>query len=279
MFSDVEEYVKASTIQYRDAADIIEEFAQEMSEMKGKCLDIGCGPGIVTKELILPNLSPEAKLVGMDISKPMIEYAKKMYHDDERLSFQLLDIETMDLPKDTFDQFNNVLSFYCLHWCQNFRKAFDNIYKLLRPGGKGLFMLLSWNDGFDVYKKLYANPRYRPYMQDTERYIPVFHECKDRRINLRKILETTGFEILHCSEREKTYVFKNSEIMKNHIIAITPFISRIPNTLKKEFEDEITREVVNMKIQFLNKNENGEQEYNILDRYQIFVTYIRKPVC
>ena len=60
----VEEYVKASTIQYRDAADIIGEFAEEMSEMKGKCLDIGCGPGIVTKELILPNLSPKAKLVG-----------------------------------------------------------------------------------------------------------------------------------------------------------------------------------------------------------------------
>lgn len=61
----------------------------------------------------------------MDISKPMIEYAKKMYQDDERLSFQLLDIETMDLPKDTFDQFNNVLSFYCLHWCQNFRYSYS----------------------------------------------------------------------------------------------------------------------------------------------------------
>lgn len=60
-------------------------------------------------------------LLGMDISRPMIEYAKNMYHDEKRLSFQLLDIETMDLPKDTFDQFNNVLSFYCLHWCQNFR--------------------------------------------------------------------------------------------------------------------------------------------------------------
>lgn len=62
-------------------------------------------------------------------------------------------------------------------------------------------------------------------------------------------------------------------------MAINPFISRIPNSLKKEFEDEITREIVNMKIQLLNKDENGEQEYNILDRYQIFVTYIRKPVC
>lgn len=66
-------------------------------------------------------------LLGMDISKPMIEYAKKTYQDDERLSFQLLDIETMDLPKDTLDQFNNVLSFYCLHWCQNFRYSYDFI--------------------------------------------------------------------------------------------------------------------------------------------------------
>lgn len=68
-------------------------------------------------------------------------------------------------------------------------------------------------------------------------------------------------------------------IIAEHIMAINPFISRIPNSLKKEFEDEITREIVNMKIQLLNKDENGEQEYNILDRYQIFVTYIRKPVC
>lgn len=68
-------------------------------------------------------------------------------------------------------------------------------------------------------------------------------------------------------------------IIADHIIAINPFISRIPNPLKKEFMDDTIREVINMKIQFLNKDENGEQEYNILDRYQIFVTYIRKPVC
>lgn len=60
----VEEYVNASKAQYRDAFDIIEEFKKEMSEMRGKCIDIGCGPGDVTKKLILPRLSLEAELVG-----------------------------------------------------------------------------------------------------------------------------------------------------------------------------------------------------------------------
>lgn len=73
--------------------------------------------------------------------------------------------------------------------------------------------------------------------KDTERYIPVFHECKDRRINLRKILETTGFEILHCSEREKSYVFKNSEIMKSNSYIIYIYIYIIK---KKKFEQTKT---------------------------------------
>lgn len=80
-------------------------------------------------------------LLGMDISRPMIEYAKNMYHDEERLSFQLLDIETMDLPKDTFDQFNNVLSFYCLHWCQNFRYFFF----FLTISSSSIFLICRWN--------------------------------------------------------------------------------------------------------------------------------------
>lgn len=45
------------------------------------------------------------------------------------------------------------------------RRAFENIYKLLRPEGKALVMLLAWNDGFDAYTKMRENPRYKPYME------------------------------------------------------------------------------------------------------------------
>ena len=59
-----EEYENASKFQHRDATEVIEEFEKEISGMKGKCIDIGCGPGTVTEKLILPKLSPEAELVG-----------------------------------------------------------------------------------------------------------------------------------------------------------------------------------------------------------------------
>ncbi|CAK9830243.1 Juvenile hormone acid O-methyltransferase [Anthophora retusa] len=273
----VKEYANASKIQYRDALDVIEEFEKELSEMKGKCIDIGCGPGDVTKRLILPRLSPDAELVGTDISKPMIDHARQKYLDEERLSFFELDIETTALPKEEMGQYSNALSFYCLHWCQNAWQAFENIYKLLRPGGKALVMFLAWNDGFDAYMKVHENPQYKPYMEDADRFVPFFHRSKDSRAALRTMLNDIGFEVLHCSRREKSFVYQNMEILKSHMIAVNPFISRIPDHLKEEFEDVVVREVASRKILFTNKNDNGQQEYSILDRYHILVAYVEKP--
>ncbi|XP_017755919.1 PREDICTED: juvenile hormone acid O-methyltransferase [Eufriesea mexicana] len=273
----VDEYVNASMVQYRDALDVIEEFKKEMSEMKGKCIDVGCGPGNVTKNLILPKLSPEAELVGVDISRPMIDHARQKYLDEKRLSFLQLDIEASALPSKELARYSNVLSFYCLHWCQNSRRAFENVYKLLRPGGKALVMFLAWNDGFDAYVRVHENPRYKAYMEDADQFVPFFQRCKDSRAALRKMLDDIGFEILHCSRREKSFVYQNMEALKSHIIAVNPFISRIPDHLKEEFEDVVVREVASRKILFPNKNDNGQQEYSILDRYHILVAYVKKP--
>ncbi|KOX75329.1 hypothetical protein WN51_13199 [Melipona quadrifasciata] len=207
----VEEYVNASTSQYRDAFDLIEEFKKEISEMKGKCIDIGCGPGDVSRRLVLPKLSPEAELVGADISKAMIDHARQKYQNEKRLSFLQLDIETPILPNEELEQ-----------------RAFDNICKLL----------------------------------DASRFVPFFHRCKDSQATLKKMLEDTGFEILQCSRRERSFVYQNMEILKRHVIAVNPFISRIPDHLKEEFEDVVLREVASQKILIPNKNDDGQQGYN-----------------
>ena len=60
----VEEYIKAHKLQTRDAADIIEEFSDEIYQMQGRCIDIGCGPGTLSKNLILHKLHPESVLIG-----------------------------------------------------------------------------------------------------------------------------------------------------------------------------------------------------------------------
>ena len=64
MESNVEEYARSSDLQYEDSSDIIEEFSDEIATMHGRCIDIGCGPGKVTNNLILPKLPLDATIVG-----------------------------------------------------------------------------------------------------------------------------------------------------------------------------------------------------------------------
>lgn len=59
-----EDYIADSNMQYRDTSDLVDEFSRELSQMEGKCLDIGCGPGRITKEMLLSLLPEESKIVG-----------------------------------------------------------------------------------------------------------------------------------------------------------------------------------------------------------------------
>lgn len=138
----VEDYVsEGSNMQHRDAQDVVEEFSFELSKMRGRCLDIGSGPGDITKEMLLPILPHDTEVVGeqmkiwwyalifyeepcvifagADISQAMVNYARKKYSDDKRLSYIVLDIETPELPSDQVEQYDNAVSFYCLHWCND----------------------------------------------------------------------------------------------------------------------------------------------------------------
>jgi len=46
-----------------------------------------------------------------------------------------------------------------------FRRAFENIYKLLRPNGKALLMFLGYHSGFEAYVRLKQHPRYKSYLK------------------------------------------------------------------------------------------------------------------
>lgn len=82
-------------------------------------------------------------LLGADISEKMINYARKNYAD-KRLSYIVMDIES-DLPSDQIECYENITSFYCLHWCQDIRYfsiffvGCDNSF-----ANRGLKSLLSW---------------------------------------------------------------------------------------------------------------------------------------
>ncbi|XP_043470529.1 juvenile hormone acid O-methyltransferase-like [Leptopilina heterotoma] len=275
---NVEEYIKANDLQTRDACDVIEEFTDEIYRMRGRCIDIGCGPGTFSKNFLLPKLHPDSVLIGADVSKQMIKYARKTCTDEDRMDFVELDIETAKIPATEIGRYDNALSFYCLHWIQNPRRAYENIYQLLQPGGKVVITFLTFNSGFQAYLKLSEDPKYKSYMKDVRKFIPPTLTYNNVRAELKKMLEETGFEVIHCSNREKTFVYKSMKILKNHVRAVNPFLHRMPDNVAEEYMTDLVREIVNEKIICINKNNLNKEEYSILDKYQVLVAYFKKPL-
>lgn len=64
IMNNVEAYNEAHLIQLRDACDFVEEFSDELGEMYGDCIDIGCGPGTVSRDLLLPKMPSSTMLTG-----------------------------------------------------------------------------------------------------------------------------------------------------------------------------------------------------------------------
>ncbi|XP_023247693.1 juvenile hormone acid O-methyltransferase-like [Copidosoma floridanum] len=233
--NDVKGYMEAHELQAHEDADLIEEFSDELAKMTGKCIDIGCGPASVTRKLLMPRLPPNVHIVAVGIGK--IRY--NPYLESKKVS---------DSPR-----------------------AFENIYQILRPGGRALVLYVAYHKIFDCYLRIAQMSQYKPYMTEVTKFIPKFQHCDSPTVQMKKILEETGFKVLHCSLRKKTYIFRNLEIAKKHFVAANPFISKMPENVGKEFGNVLAREFASKK----NKELNEEEE--VLDLHHLLIIYLEKP--
>ena len=123
-----------------DAADDYERFMGRWSRAIGarflawldppaqaQWLDVGCGTGAFS-ELILRHCAPKS-LIGIDPSPSQIECAQKLL---STATFQVAD--SLDLPF-TDSEFDVVASALVLHFIEDRAKAFDEMKRVLRPGG------------------------------------------------------------------------------------------------------------------------------------------------
>ncbi|XP_011313472.1 uncharacterized protein, partial [Fopius arisanus] len=137
----------------------------------------------------------------------MVEYGQQHYGVEGKLSFVQLDMQTPKLPESLIGQFDNVVSFYALHWCRNTRQALTNIYKLLRPGGKAIFMTITHHVIYDVYLEQEKDPRFSPYMQNSIEWTPPHQGCPDAEEKIRDDLIATKFKIQYCANKSEKFTY------------------------------------------------------------------------
>ena len=88
------------------------------------CLDLGCGTGKCTSHLFETS---DCQIVGLDISRALIEIAKKNL-DSDRVNFIVADAENMPFKDVTF---RSVFCWFALHHIPNKNLCFEEINRVL----------------------------------------------------------------------------------------------------------------------------------------------------
>lgn len=98
-------------------------------------LDLGCGTGYVTEQLA--RRQAPAQVLGLDLAEGMLQFARR-----ERsgiTSWLCADAEALPLASESVDLVYSSLS---IQWCEQLPQLFDELRRVLKPGGELLFSTL-----------------------------------------------------------------------------------------------------------------------------------------
>lgn len=225
MNDDAVLYSKSNSFQRRATTKVLDEFSQFLNwrlDSLDTALDVGCGSGDVTVELILPILPSQfRRLVACDLSEEMIEYARQN-NPHPKVVFEKLDIRCrarVDEFSINFGPFDHIFSFFCLNWVKNQKQAISNIHELLTPEGDCLLMFITSTNMFAVHDDILKAKKWSKYIKvaaDVDLYNTTYQYVNNSPVeDFRQLCKSVGFTSSHIQAQETTYTCENYEEYKS----------------------------------------------------------------
>lgn len=97
----------------------------------GKVLDVGCGPGVMAESVA----ERGGEMLGVDLSPEMVNEARAKFKDFPNTSFEVGNVEALELPDESFDQ---VICMAVVEYLDSPSKMLFEIARVLRPNGLAL---------------------------------------------------------------------------------------------------------------------------------------------
>ncbi len=94
-------------------------------------LDIGCGPGTMTKQL--SDLGQQ--VWGLDISADMIEHARACWREKETAGEVVFEVGNAENLRFDTGYFDAVVAVGVLRYLESLEKGLEEIYRVLKPNG------------------------------------------------------------------------------------------------------------------------------------------------
>jgi tRNA (cmo5U34)-methyltransferase len=136
-----ENYARTADIiipERKEILSIISRLAIELGPMNPKIIDLGCGLGDVTAEII--KLKPDVNVLMLDFSDEMIKRSSERFRDNKNITAIKQDLNQgiLDITEDR--GFDAVLSCFAIHHIEfeNRIKLYSDIHSILKE--QGLFI-------------------------------------------------------------------------------------------------------------------------------------------
>jgi trans-aconitate 2-methyltransferase len=202
-------------------------------------LDAGCGTGRLTRDLL--EALPRGRVVGLDVSRNMIEAARAYLVPDFGNRVDFLHCDVLDLPSDA--QFDGIFSTASFHWVRDHEALFQTLHRALRPGG----WLVAQCGGYGNLKRFESRfetlMQTPPYAQCFEGFEALWEFSNAETAAAR--LKAAGFEQIETSLEETPTRFPNAPEFQQFVegVILRRHVEQIPSQeLRRKFLGELTRQ-------------------------------------
>jgi trans-aconitate 2-methyltransferase len=230
---DGRKYAQASAHQKEWGTTLIEELNLQGAE---QVLDLGCGDGTLTARRA--DLLPHGQVVGIDLSRGMIEAAQPKAR--ENLRFIRMDINDLDFS----EEFDVIFSNATLHWVKDHWRLYEKVRRLLCLGGRIRFNFAgagNCSHFLRVIQEAMARPVFSSYVAGFEWpwYMPAVDEYAG-------LVLSSGLKDVRVWGENADRYFADVDAMIRWIDqpSIVPFLACVPERQKKEFRDCVVKRMV-----------------------------------
>jgi len=142
IFAHVERLMRHDNWMQAEGQPLLSRFI-DYEALRGKTvLDIGYGVGWLVEEL----QKVAAEVHGIDLSRSHFQYSSYRFRDNPRVKLQIASAEAIPFPDNHFDF---VSAYGVLHHAADDQRCYDEVHRVLKPGGRCFLM---------VYRK--GGPKY-----------------------------------------------------------------------------------------------------------------------
>lgn len=178
---------------YNDSYDV---FCEQIKLEQPSILEIGCGPGNITKYLFFK--IPSAQILATDIAPNMLELTKV---NNPKVQTKILDARDIQQLMGRYDA---IVSGFCLPYLsrEDVVKFIKDTYTLLNKGGLLYLSIIEGN---------YSQSGYETGSTGDKAYVYYYESAY-----LENILQKNKYEITHCLRKE----YPKGEEVQVHLIII-----------------------------------------------------------